>query len=42
MTRQRIMETLARAGAIFTDPAIAAAVLVALAVMSDRLGAGND
>jgi hypothetical protein len=38
MTRQRIMETLARLGAICPDPAIVAAVLVALAVLSDQLG----
>lgn len=38
MTRQRIMETLARLGAICPDAAIAAALLVSLAVLSDRLG----
>jgi hypothetical protein len=38
MTRQRIMETLARLGAICPNSAIAAALLVALAVLSNWLG----
>ena len=38
MTRQRIMEALARLGAICPDPAIEAALIVALAILADRLG----